>query len=110
MIGSTLTKSNLIAIYEAMSKIKEIDRSEYFKQYYKELEDRIKETSVFRIYNENGKEYIERLVYPKFRAVIAFGGALSDLDDIEMDEDVYIAQDIATAMREAADYLINYNK
>lgn len=41
MIGDTLTIENLTAIYEAMSKIKEIDRSNYFNQYLKELEDRI---------------------------------------------------------------------
>jgi DNA polymerase III alpha subunit len=40
----TLTLKNLTAIYEAMSKIKEIDQSEYFKQYLKEVQDRIKET------------------------------------------------------------------
>jgi hypothetical protein len=42
MIGDSLTLENLIAIYEAMGKIKEIDRSEYFNQYLKEVEDRIK--------------------------------------------------------------------
>jgi hypothetical protein len=44
----TLTLKNLTAIYEAMSKIKEIDRSEYFKQYLKEVQDRIKETKALR--------------------------------------------------------------
>jgi len=42
MIGDTLTLENLTAIYEAMSKIKEIDRSDYFNQYFKEVEDRLR--------------------------------------------------------------------
>ena len=41
MIGDSLNISNLSKIYKAMSKVKEIDRSTYFNQYYKELEDRI---------------------------------------------------------------------
>lgn len=49
MIGESLTLENLIAIYEAMSKIKEIDRSEFFNQYLKEVEDRIKEVSSINI-------------------------------------------------------------
>ena len=49
MIGDSLTLENLIAIYEAMSKIKEIDRSEYFNQYLKEVEDRIKEPTSINI-------------------------------------------------------------
>lgn len=49
MIGDTLTLENLIAIYEAMSKIKEIDRSDYFNQYFKEVEDRIKELTAIKI-------------------------------------------------------------
>ena len=49
MIGESLTLENLIAIYEAMSKIKEIDRSDYFNQYQKEVEDRIKEATAINI-------------------------------------------------------------
>jgi hypothetical protein len=49
MIGDSLTLESLTAIYEAMSKIKDIDRSEYFKQYYKEVEDRIKEATSIKI-------------------------------------------------------------
>lgn len=49
MIGDSLTLENLIAIYEAMSKIKEIDRSEYFNQYLKEVEDRINEHTSINI-------------------------------------------------------------
>ena len=45
MIGDSLTIETLQAILEAMSKVKEIDRSTFFKQYYKEVEDRIKEAT-----------------------------------------------------------------
>jgi hypothetical protein len=49
MIGDSLTVENLTAIYEAMSKIKEIDRSDYFNQYLKEVEERIKEATSINI-------------------------------------------------------------
>lgn len=48
MIGESLTLENLTAIYEAMSKIKEIDRSDYFNQYFKEIQNRIKETIILQ--------------------------------------------------------------
>jgi len=43
MIDITLTLDNPLAIYNAMSKIKNIDRSDYFNNYYLEIEQRIKE-------------------------------------------------------------------
>lgn len=43
MIGDTLTKQNLIAIRDAMAKIKNIDRSEYFYNYYFEVVERLTE-------------------------------------------------------------------
>ena len=49
MIGDSLNLKNLTAIYEAMSKIKVIDRSEYFKQYFKEVENRLKEATSINI-------------------------------------------------------------
>ncbi len=45
MIGDTLTIDNLIAIYEAMSKIKDTDRSVFFNNYYNEIKERIKEAT-----------------------------------------------------------------
>lgn len=42
MIGQTLTKSNLQSILDAMLKIKEIDRSEYFNNYLQEVRERLK--------------------------------------------------------------------
>ena len=44
MIGQTLTKSNLQSILDAMLKIKEIDRSEYFNNYLQEVQERLKTT------------------------------------------------------------------
>lgn len=49
MIGDSLTIENLTAIYEAMSKIKEIDRSQYFNQYFKEVENRMKEATAIKM-------------------------------------------------------------
>lgn len=44
MIGQTLTRSNLQSILDAMLKIKEIDRSEYFNNYLQEVIERLKTT------------------------------------------------------------------
>lgn len=41
MIGDSLTTENLLAIFEAMSKIKPIDQSEYFNNYYDEVIERL---------------------------------------------------------------------
>ena len=62
----------------------------------------------FRIYQSGDKQIIERLIYPKFKGVITFNSPLSDIEDIEVDEDILDAGDIATALREAGDFLINY--
>lgn len=62
----------------------------------------------FRIYQDRDRQIIERLIYPKFTGVITFNNSLSDIEDIEIDEDILDAGDIATALREAGDFLINY--
>lgn len=62
----------------------------------------------FRIYQDGDRQIIERLIYPKFTGVITFNSPLSDIEDIEVDEDIIDAGDIATALREAGDFLINY--
>ena len=49
MIGDSLNLENLIAIYDAMNKINEIDRSQYFNQYLKEVENRIIEAKSSKI-------------------------------------------------------------
>lgn len=65
---------------------------------------------VFKIYQQDEKQFITRLVYPKFTAEITFNSNLSDLEHIEVHEEKLDAMDIARAMREAGDYLLNVNK
>jgi hypothetical protein len=62
----------------------------------------------FRIYQDGDRRIIERLSYPRFKGVITFNSPLSDIEEIEVDEDILDAGDIATALREAGDFLINY--
>ena len=62
----------------------------------------------FRIYQDGDRKIIERLSYPRFKGVITFNSPLSDIEEIEVDEDILDAGDIATALREAGDFLINY--
>ena len=49
---TTLTMENLLAIFQAMDKIKPIDRSEHFNDYYREIVSRLQE-------QEKIKEWIE---------------------------------------------------
>ena len=46
MTGDTLTLENLQAIYEAMSNIKAIDRSDFFNNYFEEVKERINEVEL----------------------------------------------------------------
>jgi len=62
----------------------------------------------FKIYQDGDKQIIERLSYPRFKGVITFNNPLSDIEEIEVDEDILDAGDIATALREAGDFIINY--
>jgi hypothetical protein len=62
----------------------------------------------FRVYQKGDRQIIERLIYPRFKGLVTFSGSLSDIEDIEVDEDILDAGDIATALREAGDFLINY--
>jgi hypothetical protein len=64
----------------------------------------------FRIYESENKQMIERLIYPKFIAEITFNSEISDLENIEIDEDVWNASDIAEAMREAGEFILNSSK
>jgi hypothetical protein len=64
----------------------------------------------FKIYTAENKQMIERLIYPKFTAEITFNSEISDLENIEIDEDVWNASDIATAMREAGEFILNSSK
>lgn len=49
---TTLTIENLLAIFQAMDRIKPIDRSDYFNNYYQELVGRLQE-------QEKVKQWIE---------------------------------------------------
>jgi hypothetical protein len=64
----------------------------------------------FRIYEAENKQMIERLIYPKFTAEITFNSEISDLENIQVDEDIFDAMDIATAMREAGEFILNNSK
>ena len=62
---------------------------------------------VFKIYTKEKKQFIERLVYPKFTAKFTLGDniSISDLKQVEIHEDVLDAKDITTALREAVDFI-----
>ena len=64
----------------------------------------------FRIYTAEGKEMIDRLIYPKFTAEITFNSEISDLENIQVDEDIFDAMDLATAMREAGEFILENSK
>ena len=53
MIGDSLTMENLLAIFQAMQKIKPIDQSEYFRQYYADVVQRLSD-------QERAKKFIEQ--------------------------------------------------
>ena len=63
----------------------------------------------YRIYQEGDRQIIERLTYPRFKGVITFNSPLSDIEDIELLDETRDPSVIAKAMREAGDFLINYN-
>ena len=62
----------------------------------------------FKIYQDGERQIIERLSYPRFRGVITFNSPLSDIEDIELLDKTNSPTEIARAMREAGDFLINY--
>ena len=64
----------------------------------------------FRIYTAENKQMIDRLIYPKFTAEITFNSEISDLENIQVDEDIFDASDIAKAMREAGDFILENSK
>lgn len=60
----------------------------------------------FITYQSEEKRIIESLAYPKFKAVV---NNISDIEDIEIDEDILDARDITIILKEAEDFLKNYN-
>jgi hypothetical protein len=55
MSDTTLTHDNLLAIYEAMLKIKRIDRSKYFDKYFNEVANRLEEIKFLYILIEDNE-------------------------------------------------------
>jgi len=62
----------------------------------------------FRIYQDGDRQTIERLSYPRFKGVVTFNSPLSDIEEIELLDKTNSPTEIARAMREAGDFLINY--
>jgi hypothetical protein len=62
----------------------------------------------FIIYQEVDRQIIERLYYPRFKGVITFNSPLSDIEEIELLDETNNPIEIARAMREAGDFIINY--
>jgi hypothetical protein len=62
----------------------------------------------YRIYQEGDRQIIERLSYPRFKGVVTFNSPLSDIEEIELLDKTNSPTEIARAMREAGDFLINY--
>lgn len=62
----------------------------------------------YRIYQEGDRQIIERLTYPRFKGVVTFNSPLSDIEEVELLDKTNSPTEIARAMREAGDFLINY--
>ncbi len=62
----------------------------------------------FRIYQDGNRQIIERLSYPRFKGVVTFNSPLSDIEEVELLDKTNSPTEIARAMREAGDFLINY--
>ena len=50
---TTLTMENLLAIFQAMDRIKPIDRSDYFNNYYQEVVGRLQNEQKMKSWIEN---------------------------------------------------------
>jgi hypothetical protein len=59
-------------------------------------------------YQDGDRQIIERLSYPRFKGVVTFNSPLSDIEEIELLDKTNSPTEIARAMREAGDFLINY--
>lgn len=62
----------------------------------------------FKIYQDGDRQIIERLTYPRFRGVITFNSPLSDIEEIELLDKTNSPTEVARAMREAGEFIINY--
>ncbi|NDV46241.1 hypothetical protein D0T49_04200 [Paludibacter sp. 221] len=60
----------------------------------------------FKTYTENGKSFIERLVFPRFKAEITFNpDGVSDLENVEMIDECTDISELSKAMQKAGEYL-----
>lgn len=65
--------------------------------------------SIFKIYQEGDRQIIESLIFPRFRGVVSFSSAVSDIGDITLIDQVVEPMILARVMREAGEFLINQN-
>ena len=64
--------------------------------------------SNFKITEQNRKQIIEHIAYPRFTAEITFNSPLSDIENIQMLDQCDDAMLIARTMREAGEYIFNF--
>ena len=63
--------------------------------------------SKYKLHEENGKQVIERLVFPRFKGEITFSSTSpSDIENIEMIDECADAMELARAMRSAGEFLM----
>lgn len=62
----------------------------------------------FRIYRQEGKQIIERLIFPRFIAEITFNSPVSDIENVKMIDTCTDVMMVAKAMREAGEYIYNF--
>jgi hypothetical protein len=65
-------------------------------------------SKAFKIYWDGDRQIIERISYPRFRGVITFNSPFSDIEEIELLDNTNSHTEIARALREAGEFLINY--
>ena len=63
----------------------------------------------FEIYNQDGKQMIRRNEFPRFVGEITFG-ALSDIENVEIQDEGVGVMEMAAAMREAGEFLLSASK
>lgn len=72
--------------------------------------DRFEEDrTMFRIFERNGKMFIERLKFPRFVGEITFGSE-SDIENVEMLDECDDVLEIARAMRSAAEFMLKCSR
>jgi hypothetical protein len=64
----------------------------------------------FKIYQDKNNQIIEHLIFPRFKGVITFNSPISDIENIVMIDECKDVMLLAKMMREAGDYIYNFNK